>query len=213
MRDDGVNMNLLGVIAVVVGGLLVHNATLSASDVVVDTAALPALERAELILSPQQAEIAPVTVDLGHEATATLTHSYDIAGVVVTARPHLKGGLTEVAPLDLGIAWGPMAQRDVLAASRYTAGYRYLKWNVPVAMVPLAVQKVHISNTHVLPASNAVRDVLMEMEPGQSVRLTGFLVDVYQPGMAPWRSSTTRDDGFPAGCEIMLVTQAEVTRG
>lgn len=213
MRDDGVNMGLVAVICCVVGGLLVSNYSLKAAEVQVDTAALPQIARADLILSPRQTAIERQSVDLGYEATAVLKHSYDIAGTVVTARPHLAGGLTEIAPLDLGIAWGPMARREVLAAGKYSAGYRFLKWQVPVEMVPMAEQGINISNTHVIPADNDVRDIMMEMEPGQSVRLTGFLVDVYQPGFQPWRSSVTRDDGFPAGCEIMLVTRAEITRG
>ncbi|MEL6691170.1 MAG: hypothetical protein AAFP28_12720, partial [Pseudomonadota bacterium] len=179
----------------------------------VDVAALPQIERADLILSPRQGPIAPQEVDLGYGAHAALKHTYDIAGTVVTARPHLAGGMSEIAPIDLGIAWGPMARREVLAAGRFSAGHRFLKWNVPEDMVPMSEQAIHISNTHLIPADNAVRDAMMEMKPGQSVRLTGFLVDVYQDGMLPWRSSVTRDDGFPAGCEIMLVTQAEITRG
>ena len=213
MRDDGINMGFVAVIFCVVAGLLVANHALAPQETQVDVAALPQIERADLILSPRQGPVDPQRVELGYEAHATLKHTYDIARTVVTARPHLAGGMSEIAPLDLGIAWGPMAQREVLAASRYTAGHRYLKWRVPVEMVPMEEQSINISNTHLIPADNVVRDAMMEMKPGQSVRLTGFLVDVYQDGMLPWRSSVTRDDGFPAGCEIMLVTQAEITRG
>jgi hypothetical protein len=51
------------------------------------------------------------------------------------------------------------------------------------------------------------------VRPGARVRLRGYLVTVTGEGIAPWRSSTRRDDNtILGGCEIILVRDIEILR-
>jgi hypothetical protein len=68
-----------------------------------------------------------------------------------------------------------------------------------------------VTNNHLIPANQAVNEALLAVEIGARVRLHGYLVVVTGEGIAPWRSSTRRDDNtIIGGCEIVLVTKVEI---
>ena len=67
-----------------------------------------------------------------------------------------------------------------------------------------------VTNNHLITVDAAVKAALMAVEVGQAVQIRGYLVSVTGDGLRPWTSSRVRSDGFPAGCEIILVRSVEV---
>ncbi|MBF9060163.1 hypothetical protein HKCCSP123_13335 [Rhodobacterales bacterium HKCCSP123] len=180
--------------------------------IAVDVSALPPVPAtAAPDGTPLQTDVPERTVDLGGGFEATLMHGYVLEGEVVTRREFWRGTVSAVSPLDLGIVWGNLAPGSATDAVAFRAGHRMVSFQ-PLPGIPLSGNwEVQVTNNHLVPASDAVRDALLAVRPGDRVRLRGYLVTVTGEGMAPWQSSTRRDDNtIIGGCEIILVREVEI---
>jgi hypothetical protein len=212
---DGHDKTLL-LAALIVGGLvsvaLQGRPPDTRAAISVDAAALPPLPAAARPGGPPlQTDVPARRVDLGGGFSATLMHGYVLEGAVVTRRRFWTDAVSAVSPLDLGIAWGALGRDGAAGAVSYRAGFRMISYSAdPGASLP-ANWETQITNNHLIPASPAVHAQLLEVTPGARVRLRGYLVTVRGEGIAPWRSSTRRDDNtIVGGCEIILVRDVEI---
>ena len=65
--------------------------------------------------------------------------------------------------------------------------------------------RLESANMHMIPAGREVAAALARVATGQRVRIDGWLVEVRANDGWRWRSSTTRDDHGPGGCEVVYV--------
>lgn len=160
---------------------------------------------------PLQVDIPNKTVALGGGYDAKLMHSYVLSGRVVTRREYRHSNVADLSPLDLGIIWGDLLEPRYDNMLRYRTGKRMIRFQAnPGADLP-EDWETFVTNNHLIPASESIRTALMQIEVGQAVRLSGYLVSVTGNNLRPWTSSVRRDDGsIIGGCEIMLVTAVEV---
>jgi hypothetical protein len=140
------------------------------------------------------------------QARAKWSAEVQILGML-TYRDGWDGGL---APVDLAIGWGPMANRDALDAISFTQNERFYYWKIP-ADGPWVARDValHSANIHVIPANTAVLAQVRSLRPGDKVVLEGLLVDAEKPDGQWWRTSLVRTDTGPGACEILLLTHIE----
>lgn len=188
--------------------------------------ALVAVIAAGLVLGPMAAAAEPALRDVRSEPfqgsvpdptpwslgryTVTPLATYDLTAVVLSSRSYAGDRESEASPLDLALGWGPMADREVLSSYDISQRDRwyYVRWT----QSPLARDEIIRSsaNTHVLPADGHVAQQLAAVEPGEVVRLRGYLVEVTAEDGWRWRSSLTRDDTGQGACEVFWVEAVEV---
>jgi hypothetical protein len=212
---DGQDKTLL-LAALIVGGLvsvaLQGRPPDTRGAIAVDAAVLPPLpEAAGPGGAPLQTDVPAQTVDLGSGFHATLMHGYVLEGEVVTRRLFWTDAVSAVSPLDLGIVWGALGERGATEAVSFRTGFRMISYRAGSGAVLPRDWEEQITNNHLIPASEAVRDTLLDVAPGARVRLRGYLVTVTGEDIRPWRSSTRRDDNtIVGGCEIILVREVEI---
>lgn len=171
----------------------------------------PVMATVPLGTAPRQIDIPNRTVELGGGYTAKLMESYVLSGRVVTRREYRHSGVADLSPLDLGIIWGELLAPEHAGKVRYSTGQRMIRFRPETGAVLPENWDHFVTNNHLIAASDALRVAMMDVEVGQSVRLSGFLVSITGNNLAPWTSSTRRDDGgLLGGCEIILVTAIEV---
>ena len=138
--------------------------------------------------------------------------TYDLTGVVLGSRTYGSGREADTSPLDLALGWGAMADREVL--SSYDISQRDRWYFVRWSRSPIAREEVIQSsaNTHILPATPELAQQLAVVQPGQAVRLQGYLVEVSASDGWSWRSSLRRDDTGQGSCEVFWVEAFEVER-
>lgn len=160
--------------------------------------------------TPVQAEITPFEVDLGFGFQGTATHRYTIAGQVLLRRPYTWDATAEISPLDLAIGWGAMATLETRDNFTFTGGKRivHIRGTDPTKD-PWPIMSLW-SNTHIIPASDAVLGAAQALQSGQRVRLHGYLMKVSGARGLIWEGSTSRDDRGFSACEIMLVERIEI---
>jgi hypothetical protein len=166
-------------------------------------------KRASLSAGPVQLTLSapqPAISKAGFSLTPLATYSIEarVLGIL-----HYKGGeADELAPYDVAVGWGLMAQTSVLERLDISLGARFYRWRYWGEKPPIPVEQIftHSANMHLIPADEHVLAQIGALEPGMIVRMQGVLVEAVHPrGIAPWRSSLARDDEGPGACELMLV--------
>lgn len=161
--------------------------------------------------APVQTSIPSETIALGDGFQATLLHGYGLTGRVVTRREFQRDPTSAISPLDLGIVWGALADPARADDVSFRAGNRAVSYRAETSRAMPAHWEQQVTNNHLIPASGAIREALLDVDVGQMVRISGYLVIVTGNDIRPWRSSTRRNDNtIIGGCEIILVTGVEL---
>jgi len=147
---------------------------------------------------------APFTQD-GY--TVTPLASYKVTAVVLSRNRYRLDRGAEIAPIDLALGWGPMSMASVineLSVSQSGRWYEYRCSGEP----PLdpGTMSTHSANTHCIPATAEVRQMLLAIKRHELVTLEGFLVQVAAADGYHWRSSLSRDDTGGGACEVLWVS-------
>jgi hypothetical protein len=155
----------------------------------------------------------------GHRVLLTPRATYRITGYAVDTSRALLDQWDFVLPMDLALAWGPVADPAVLGHMKFHLSGRYVSWwhDGRGAGPAQPVIESHVANHHLVPASDEVARELKRIRTGDLVTLRGRLVDVEiqdPAGRTAFRSRTslTRDDVGSGACEQMWVEAVEVER-
>lgn len=171
----------------------------------------PGLAVAEPTQTPVPPSERTIDAPLGR-ATLHARARYAIRAWVVATDDTFDDLWTDVAVLDLSLAWGPVASPAVLGTMTFHLKRRYVsaRWS---GEMPLDLRTVmrHLSNHHLIPSSPEVLKELRRAKPGDLVTLEGLLVDVERSGRT-MKTSLSRDDIGDGACEILWVERAKVER-
>jgi hypothetical protein len=156
---------------------------------------------------PQQVDLDPpeTFAAKGYQFTAR-------ARFVITARLLRKeiyriDGGAGLAPVDLGVGWGPLSDSAILDQLDFSQMGRFFYWQPKSGRFPLPAEMLitHMAQMHMIPSTKAIEDRLRSLRPGQLVTATGYLVDVRGPNGFTWSTSMTRTDTGAGACEIVWV--------
>ena len=167
---------------------------------------LVATEPSQRVLDP-----APTFDALGHTFLARAR--YDITARVLRKEIYRLDGGANLAPVDLGVGWGPMSDTRVIDQLEFSQMGRFFYWRPKHASdfpVPAQVLVTHAAQMHLVPASMELEKRLKKLRPGQLVTISGYLVDVRGPGGFTWNTSLTRNDTGNGACEIVWVEARDV---
>ena len=138
---------------------------------------------------------------------------YDITARVLRKEIYRLDGGASLAPVDLGVGWGPMSDTRVIDELEFSQMGRFFYWrprHAETFPVPLQTVLTHAAQMHLIPASSALEGRLKKLRPGQLVTISGYLVDVRGPGGFTWNTSLTRNDTGNGACEIVWVESLDV---
>lgn len=148
----------------------------------------------------------------GAQVTLTSDTSYSINAKVESVKTY-DDTISPAIPLDLLLAWGQMADPDI--DSKLTWEQSDRRGTVTGTLgkfgkVDLTADYVinHVSNNHVIPADDRIRQGLMQIKPGDVVHIDGRLVDVRMVignRVLTVSSSKSRFDQGDGACEIIYV--------
>ena len=171
---------------------------------------------AELPLQPEISIVPSQSAALGRSAWQQGEYQveplaqYDVTARVLSTRSYSQKRESDVSPIDFALGWGPMADRGLLENLNVSQRDRwyFVRWrNAPVKAEEVIANS---ANTHLLPANPEVAAQLKAVQPGDIVRLQGYLVEVSAEDGWTWTSSTTRTDTGDGSCEVLWVESVEV---
>ena len=143
--------------------------------------------------------------------TLTALAEFSIGARVILAREYSSDRESSLAPVDLALAWGPMADPRVLSAISFSQGGRFYHWRYEgTPPIPHREIELNSANMHMIPSTKELAARLRAIKPGDLVRLRGYLVQAQAPDGWHWRSSLTREDTGGGACELVFVQALEV---
>lgn len=155
----------------------------------------------------------------GHRVTLQPRARYRFTAYVVETSRKLLDEWDWAVPVDVAIAWGPIADPRVLKRMKFHLTDRYVSyfWEPAAAGEQPPPFRNHIANNHLIPATDEVKKDLDRIEIGDLVTLAGQLVDleIRDPGgkvVRQARTSLRRDDEGSGACEQIWVESVEIER-
>ena len=146
---------------------------------------------------PVQRNLDPPPQFAVHDYTLHARARYDITARVLRKEIYRVDGGADLAPVDLGVGWGPLSDTQVIDALEFSQMGRFFYWRPKRGVelpVPMAMLVTHAAQMHLIPASDALESRLKRLRPGQVVTISGYLVDVRGPAGFAWNTSLTRTD-------------------
>ena len=138
---------------------------------------------------------------------------------------YLQWEIDNLALVDYGTVWGDMAKNEffnkLYGHSNQSVLGRMLVFNFKDRYYDSLRYKYdymlsHVSHTHAIPANRNVKKALNAIREGQTVKLDGYLVDVFDRNFRRFAMSSlsltdTNESARGGGaCEVMYVTKVQV---
>jgi hypothetical protein len=143
--------------------------------------------------------------------TLTANNAYTLAGKVVGRHEYPPTMPDGVIPLDLAVVNGDLVKPDILSYFTFSMGARTLEYSYDVPTYTGLTEEYideHISNNHLVFLDTGLENEVKKAKEGDCLIIKGKLVDIRgsSPGSLYFvNTSTTRNDTYPSGCEIILV--------
>ena len=145
--------------------------------------------------------------------------SYDISALVVGTENYSWGGIgDELAPRDLALAWGKVAEFNTKVGFDWSQSGRWYRWKADSydALIPVgdvSYVNTHSSNNHLIPADDIIRKKIKKIKIGDYIHINGYLVSLNghddKGNTIEWKSSISREDSGAHSCELIYVTDLD----
>jgi hypothetical protein len=131
---------------------------------------------------------------------------FEITARVIGRMTYNFDDLAPVVPMDLALGWRNMSDTAVLDRMSCSQAARFYgcNWKSDDVIDPGKFTS-QSANMHLIPDTPEVEAALRRVRHGQVVNLRGLLVDIHASDGKIWKTSMTRDDSGPGGCEIIYV--------
>jgi hypothetical protein len=163
----------------------------------------PVARGAPPLQSDVPASLAPFRLQ---DASLQPLAGFSVEARVLSREDYSLGREAEFSPTDLALGWGRMGDDAVLDRLdiRQSSRWYHYRWRGDPPIPPREIVRSS-ANMHMIPADETVASALHDVEPGQRLRIDGWLVQVDANDGWHWRSSLTRADTGSGACEVVYV--------
>ncbi|MBQ8085898.1 MAG: hypothetical protein IJ232_07330 [Lachnospiraceae bacterium] len=155
----------------------------------------------------------------GYTVNIDYKYSYDISALVVSTHEYSDYDIAgKLAPKDLALAWGPVAEYNDRIDFNWSQSNRWYYWETKTYDEINVVGGVdgvsqHSANNHLIAADDTVKKQIKSINAGDYVNIKGYLVNLSaaKPDGTNfwWNSSKERTDTGDGSCELIYVTSVE----
>ena len=134
---------------------------------------------------------------------------YRISAKVVGKATYSYGWTAKIAPVDLALAWGYLAEQAGGEHVFFTQSDRwyFFQYDHDSHFTGRYISS-HSSNNHIIPATKNMARAVRSIQKGQKIVMEGYLVNltgVYEKQPVWWNSSLSRDDTGDHSYELFYV--------
>jgi hypothetical protein len=127
---------------------------------------------------------------------------------ILSRETYGMGRESELSPIDLALGWGRMSDESVLQHIDISQSGRWYLWRTREYPIPRREIETHSANMHIIPADQAVADIIDDFPRGDIIELDGYLVRADADDGWRWVSSLSREDTGARACELFYVRRA-----
>ncbi len=150
----------------------------------------------------------------------TPKYNYTIEGIVVST--HHSDAFLDMAhdewrdylnSADLCVIWGENIKNSVYKDMDFNNGNWTCYYSWPNSEVKQRFHEDQLSNNHLLTHDASIKQTIMDVEPGDHIRIEGILADYTNPVNGFNRkTSITRTDRGQGACEIIFVEKFDIVQ-
>jgi len=148
------------------------------------------------------------------EFTINPVAEYKIAAILVGKKCYRDNWRGKVAPVDLVLVWGKLAEPE---SDKYISYSQHDRWyfyeNKAGSPFNSSYVIAHSANNHIIPADENILKAVKTIEEKEKVFLEGFLVNVKSRRKGEnfwWNSSLRRIDTGEGSCEVFYVKKVRI---
>ena len=148
------------------------------------------------------------------EFTINPVAEYKIAAILVGKKCYRDNWRGKVAPVDLVLVWGKLAEPE---SDKYISYSQHDRWyfyeNKAGSPFNSSYVIAHSANNHIIPADENILKAVKTIEEKEKVFLEGFLVNVKSRRKGEnfwWNSSLRRTDTGDGSCEVFYVKKVRI---
>lgn len=145
------------------------------------------------------------------EFTIVPVAAYKASVLVICMKYYNADEVDELAPVDLCVVWGKLAEPKYLQHFTCTQTERGCRLTSRTeSYLDDSYVGTHFTNMHIIPANETILEAIESIKGDQAVFLEGFLVNVYSGGAVIWETSLTWKDSGSDSCEVLYVTKVKI---
>jgi hypothetical protein len=143
--------------------------------------------------------------------TFTSSYTYTLSGRMVGRHEYPAALPDGIIPLDIAVVNGDLARKEILSFFTFDMGDHTLRYSYDIPNgLGLTEEYIdeHISNNHLVFLNSTLEHEVRLALEGSCMVIRGKLIDIHGSSYGKQysaRTSTVRNDTYPAGCEIILV--------
>ena len=143
--------------------------------------------------------------------TLTSNYAYTLAGRIVGRHEYSPAMPDGIIPLDLAVVNGDLLRPEMLSYFTFAMGDHTLEYSYDVPNFTGLTEGYideHISNNHLIFQNATLESEVKKAPMNSCMIIKGKLVDIHGVSSGSQflaKTSTVRNDSYPAGCEIILV--------
>ncbi len=130
---------------------------------------------------------------------------FEMHARVLSTKSYSSDRGADLAPIDLVLGWGPMADLVNTKQIKISQSNRWYHWRADHFPIPRKAIETHSANMHLIPSTPEIAKAIQSVKIGKMVRFTGDLVEASGANGWYWKSSLTREDTGAGACELVLV--------
>jgi len=158
-------------------------------------------------------EIIPIKIKEGSFNIKPVAE-YKASAKVVGKESYSRGWAGKIAPVDLALAWGRLAEPENEQYVTFSQSDRWYffqyRRDTPY---PASYIINHSSNNHVIPATDNIWKAVKSVKVNKKIIIQGFLVNLtgnYEEQPVRWNTSLSRGDTGNNSCELIYVTKLRI---
>lgn len=135
---------------------------------------------------------------------------FDVQAKVLSKESYSFDQESKLSQFDLALGWGRMSDEAILKDIKISQRNRFYFWHVDEFIIPRAEIEQNSANMHMIPSSEYIERQLEKVKPGQVIRFSGMLVNIFRDDGWRWKSSLTRNDTGSGACEVVWLEDFEI---
>ncbi len=140
----------------------------------------------------------------------TALSGFRLKARVLHRKKYSSGHESDLSPIDLAFGWRELSDQNVIDKIDFDQHGRWYFWKTKHYPVPKRVIETNSANMHMIPADDDISETLTNIQVGQIVQISGFLVAIKATDGWKWHSSLSREDTGSGACEIVWVEKIAV---
>lgn len=141
--------------------------------------------------------------------TLTPKAQYHITARVLRTEDYWLDPQADIMPTDVALAWGELAKPEHFEQLDVTQWKRWYYWRAEHWFLPRQTIIQSSSNHHLIASNDDIADVIGNLEKGDVITASGYLVDVTSDRINIDTSLSRKDSGEGA-CEVFYVKTLDV---